>query len=290
MNKVVIELQKDILNNSIDIVSILRKAHLIASKLNLSEFNKWIINELNGYEDYSSIPDYRSVVGEIKAKNPYYGLVPIMLPSNMASELNVRKIFNPMSEIVALVQDNKSITMSLPTEISEMLCASSGITLPCYYIFGSHYLTGIIESVKNTLLEWCIKLEKDGIMGDEFEFTNQEIEKAKGIPQQINYYGQVINGNVNNSQVINGNTNSVDFKLNEFSAIVDEIKKSICREQLNDDRKNEVFEFLEDIDCSIKQKKKPSIIKSALIGLKDFLINVGASITASIITDKISNL
>lgn len=290
MNKAVIELQKDIINNNLDIVSILRKAHLIASKLNLFDFDKWINYELNGYDDYSSIPKYRSVNGEIKAKSPFYGLIPVMLSSNIANDLNIRKIPNPMSEIVSLVKNNKSITISLPSELSEMLCANSGIILPCYYIFGTHYLVGIIDSVKNTLLEWCIKLEKDGILGEEFEFNNQEIEKAKEIPQQINYYGQVINGNVNNSRIINENDNSIELAINDYSTIVDELKKSIQNEDLGENKKKEALEILEDIDASIKQKKKTSIIRSTLIGLKDFLINVGANITASIITSKVCNL
>lgn len=39
---------------------------------------------------------------------------------------------------------------------------------------------------------------------------------------------------------------------------------------------------------SIKSNKKTSVIKSALNGLKDFLINVGANVTAAIITAKMN--
>lgn len=68
MGKSVKELQIDIINNRLDVVSILRKAHLIASKLDLTDFDKWITNELNGYDDSATIPKYRRIVGEIKAK------------------------------------------------------------------------------------------------------------------------------------------------------------------------------------------------------------------------------
>ena len=102
MSKLVIELQKDIIENRLDTISILRKAKLIATKLNLNDFNQWIDYELNGYDKYDDIPDYRNVIGEVKARNPYYGLIPIIMPSSIAEQLNVRKLFNPVSELIDL--------------------------------------------------------------------------------------------------------------------------------------------------------------------------------------------
>lgn len=287
MGKSVKELQIDIIKNRLDVVSILRKAHLIASKLDLTDFDKWISNELDGYDDSATIPKYRRIVGEIKAKNPYYGFIPVMLSSEISSELTVKDIYSPMSEIVTLAHEKGIVSNALPAELSNALCASEPITLPCYFICDTHCFKRIIDSVKNALFEWCIKLEKDGILGEEFDFSEQEIEKAKEIPQQINYYGQVINGDVNNSQVISGNSNSLDVTLHCYSTLVDEIHTSLKSEQIDEEKKNEALEILSDIDDSIKQKKKPSFIKSALTGLKDFLIAAGASITATIISSKI---
>lgn len=70
--------------------------------------------------------------------------------------------------------------------------------------------------------------------------------------------------------------------------MVDEIKKSLNTEKISDEDKNDALEILEDIDSSIKSNKKTCIVKAALNGLKDFLINVGANVTAAIITAKIN--
>lgn len=63
MSGIVIELQNEISSKNCVIVSVLRRAHLIASKLQLNEFDAWIMNELNGYKFYEQIPDYRLVKG-----------------------------------------------------------------------------------------------------------------------------------------------------------------------------------------------------------------------------------
>lgn len=288
MSEIVIDLQNEIINDSCDIMSVLRKAHLIAAKLNLKEFDEWIMKELNGYENYEDIPDYREVIGEIKAYNSMYGLIPVMLPESMAKNLNSRKLFNSISEIVELSKNNKSITINLPTELSEMLCAEAGITFPCYFIFGAHCLLNIIERVKNTILQWCINLEKDGILGSNLKFDEKEKEKAKEIPQQINYYyGQVINGDVNSSTLTANNTVNNYDKASDF---INELEKQLANEKIDALKMNDALEVLNDVKESISKKKKPSIIRGALMGLKDFLISAGASVTANLISAKINGL
>ncbi len=290
MSKVVIELQKNIIDNNLDVVSILRKAKLISSKLNLTEFNNWIEKELNGYNEYSEIPDYRTVVGEIKAKNPYYGLIPVMMPSSLASELSTRKLYQSISEIQNLSETNEHIVVNLPTEVSDILCQNTGVNFPCYFIFGAHNLLRIIDNVKDKILEWCLKLEKDGILGENFEFNDTEIEKAKNVSQQINYYGPVINGNVSGTQISTGDNNNNEFASNDFSELINEIKNSLEKEKIDEQSKAEAFEILKDINESIKQNKKKSFVRTMLAGMKDFLINTGAAVTASLITAKLSGL
>ena len=55
MGSIVLELQNEIVSSNCDVVNILRKAHLIASKLKLADFDQWIKHELNGYPDPSPL-------------------------------------------------------------------------------------------------------------------------------------------------------------------------------------------------------------------------------------------
>ena len=51
MSSLVLDLQQEVLKPDCDILNALRKAHLIAAKLKLTEFDSWIMSELNGYDD-----------------------------------------------------------------------------------------------------------------------------------------------------------------------------------------------------------------------------------------------
>lgn len=54
--------------------------------------------------------------------------------------------------------------------------------------------------------------------------------------------------------------------------------------------RQKITEFLSDIKSKIEEEKSPANLKDALIGLKDFLINVGAGVAAGIIQAKIQGL
>lgn len=49
MNSLVLGLQNEITRSGCDVVNVLRKAHLISSKLDLAQFDQWTQYELNGY-------------------------------------------------------------------------------------------------------------------------------------------------------------------------------------------------------------------------------------------------
>ena len=90
MSSIVLELQKDLLDKDCDILQALRKAHVIATKLHLNEFDTWIQNELNGYEsEDEKFPNYRRMKGTLKAKNPYRGWIPAVI-----TDKNNQAIFN----------------------------------------------------------------------------------------------------------------------------------------------------------------------------------------------------
>lgn len=238
--------------------------------MNLVDFNYWIDHELNGYENYDDIPEYRNIIGEVKAKNPYYGLIPVVMPSSIAEQLNKRKLYNPISELINLSTSNQPIIIAFPSELSEILRTNVRVNFPFYLVIPQSAIIQIIESVKNYLLEWCFKLENDGILGENFAFNESEKEKARIIPQQINCYGPVITGNVNGSQIVSGNHNSNNLVSSDIAKMVDEIKKSLNTEKISDEDKNDALEILEDIDSSIKSNKKNKHCKSCAKWIKRF--------------------
>lgn len=298
MSSVVLELQKEVTQPNCDIVSVLRRAHLIASKLGLKDFNQWIVNELNGYSIQNDAPEYRTVSGQLKAFNPYNGWIPVMLNEPELEDLICHpKMINSISEIVSLCKgENSRIIMPLPAEIQKEVNRMCDNQIPMQFALhiSKTAAADIIEKVKNTLIEWTLELEEKGVLGEDMSFSEQEKEKAKSIPQQVNnYYGStnVINGTADKIQANAGYSVTAHFDYEIAKNAVDEIDESIQKsEELSQDDKEEALELLRDIRNKIDTKKKDAVIKASFVGLKDFLISVGAGLTVELIKAKMQGL
>ncbi len=221
MSSLVLDLQQEVLKPDCDVLNALRKAHLIAAKLNLKEFDLWIMSELNGYDgNQLSLPKYRAIKGALKARNPYNGWIPVQCPDNRTEEiLCSRKLPMPISEIIELSnRSSGAFQLQLPAEATNWIMESSDMPISMQIVLSvsTHYLKSIIEQVKNCLLEWTIKLETAGILGEGMQFSQEEQNMAKEVPQQINnYYGTVVNGDISQSQVVSGDHNTITLAMKE---------------------------------------------------------------------------
>lgn len=290
MDSIVLELQQEVLKPDCDILNALRKAHVIASKLKLQEFDAWIMHELNGYPEaeIENVPEYRKVRGKLKAWNPYHGWVPVVFPnSEVETQLCFRFLGNSISEILSLYKNSDSyITLSYPGDVERII--DEGTSFPFstnYLLFVSvHVLKSIIDKVANCLLEWTLRLENEGILGQGMCFSQEEAGMAKKLPQTINnYYGNVINGDVKQSQVVSGDHNTVSFNYEQVNDMLQKVKEVIKDELSSPEDRESVEELIAEVETKISAQAKPNMIKAALAALREFLICSGANVAGGLI-------
>lgn len=199
MNKgIVIQLQEEALDDNVNIETLLRKAFLVAHKLQLKEFENWINNEQNGYA--GPIPDYRYIRGETKAFNRFNGWIPVIIDEEIDDVLNRRALSNPISFVSELYDSKKPVSFSVPSEITNTLNRWGSVdTYYCFFSSRSE-LHRVISAIRNKVLEWSLLLEGNGIVGENLRFTDEEIKTAKESPVINNYinnfYSSVINPNI----------------------------------------------------------------------------------------------
>lgn len=291
MNSIILDLQQEISNSNCDVLSVLRKAHLIASKLKLTEFDNWIQNELNGYTgSQDDIPDYRKVKGNLKALNPNGSIRPVIIPDNSFEELLTKiELRHPISQLLELLNgDGDDIEIVYFSEISQLIRSMTNVPIGTEFAIEmpKDYVKLIIDKVINSLLDWTIKLENEGILGENMQFSEEETKSAQIVTQQVNnYYGNVIVGNISDSQIVSGDNNHVNFNYEKVAKQLDFIKSEFNNQDLDSETKEEANELIDDISDKIKKNKKPVIIKSALRVLKDFLISTGSSVLATLISN-----
>jgi hypothetical protein len=232
---IVIELQHLASEKAEDISDLLRKALLVATKLRLGDFQKWIKNELNGYEE-DQIPSYRRGRGEIKLKNPYHGLVPVAFEDSeiedMFCDFEIRQSIGSLEAVIASSENTNHLTFPLNTQQTSYLFKQQGIAqLPPVRVVAKSKISSILDIVQNTILEWALKLEDQGILGDGLSFSPAEKERAAGnmeikIENFQGVFGDIVNSSVTQNlaqEIKKGDISSLNEHLKSLGIKQEEI-------------------------------------------------------------------
>lgn len=184
---IVIQLQEEAIKEDVDIETLLRKAYLVARKLQLKKFENWVLNEQNGYK--GALPEYRNVGGELQAFNPYRGWIPVMANGKMADFLDTMPINMPIAAISeAYSGSDGTIALTIPGEFTDFLNKNSAsFDTKFRYKTSKTEFKKIISAVRNKILEWALLLEENGIVGEGLVFTDDEKKTAKNSSVINNY-------------------------------------------------------------------------------------------------------
>lgn len=287
MSSIVLELQRELYDGSKSVTDLLRKAYILARKLKVKEFEKWIDAELNGYyEKDIDIPKYRNVMVNMIALNPVRGYIPVWMSDEKLSDIISRlPIGQSISEIEALLKsDNDYAISKIPPNIENTLQPMLDANYPLYNQIDKSQLQGIIEGTKNVILNWSLKLEEDGIMGENMSFSDKEKELAERANYTINYF----NGNLTNTQIQQNTQNSSQniqnetIDLDKINKLVELIKGNLDNIEFKHDDLQKINYELKTIEKEIKSSlPKKGIIKTGLQIIGQVMEKVSVSIIAS---------
>lgn len=295
MSGIVLELQREALDKSTRVSDLLRKALLVARKLKVVDLESWILSELNGYSKGSTVPDYRWVSGEIKTFNPYNGMwIPIMFhesQSKIQRDLTRRQCNQAIAEIESLLSTIKDgqLSMTYSTEVQTNFIKVFDLDSPPVLIVPESRLHGITDTVRTTILDWALKLEEEGIVGDNLSFSEEDRKAASHIVFNI--------GTMSNSQIQAETSHSqqaITKLLVDPKTILDFIEKartSITELHLEKMESDELASELDTLEAQAKSPKpKKNILHESLKSVRTILEGAAGKIVADGLINVIKTL
>ena len=298
MTPIVLQLQQESLDRSVSVTDLLRKSLVIARKLRLSEFESWINSELSGYGPQEKIPEYRRVKGSVKFWNPIHGWCPVIFKDPSEGEMySFRNIGQTIAELENIAYDKQATSghIPFPQDIERQLCKSleAGFETKISLICPNTELIRIVEQVRNVILNWTLKLEEEGIVGEGMAFTAQEANSAQATPQAVNnFYGPVHNPQIQQSnasavQVHSPRQIDSDAILSFLELLMNQIKDL----RLSIDQESELKAEVQTISSQLASPKpKASILRECGRSIRSILEKAGGTVAASILTDQLSKL
>lgn len=218
MAKMVLDLQQACLDEKVSCYYLLLKAYAIAEKLSIKDMAEFCSNEMTGYksDDTTQLPLYRQIIIYTEAFDVnFQRWFPISLSSE--NPINKRNVIEPITEIEKLSLSKTETLEIRPTaEVRQIIFETTNMpkAMDIHHIVSIAQLASIPQIVRKLVLDWALKLEKEGILGDNLKFSSEEQSKVKDIPSiQI-----IINGNVTSSNVagmLNDSISSIQTQRNE---------------------------------------------------------------------------
>ena len=202
------EIQESIVQERIDLGSILLKLRFLASRLGSNVLEEWIKHESEGYPKDAEVPSYRVV--DVSYKGTFSGPfgsgvqnapIPSYLIKQFAGDnwvnFEIRESIAGVDELVrgsvesgSLGIDASNLILLLQGKVYENYACNS-----VSGIISRNSLTEIQQAVRSRILELTLELEKSIPAATEVSFgaskaTNTNSEKVQQISQQI-IYGDV---------------------------------------------------------------------------------------------------
>lgn len=241
---IVEQIQSAALDQGVSVSSLLLRVKLAASKLKLTDTHEWVERELNGYgnSDLDDIPHYRIANGTLLENNRFHGTRIAHGDPETIAFLSLCEFREPIGALESLLHaDGDRLAMPINLDVAKALQRT--INYGAFNIhFSKNVVVGIVDTVRNLVLDWAIKLEEKGILGEGVSFSMEEKKKAADSAPtiQITNFGHYHQGDTHGHQnrtVVGGtdaSTNSLSIEVFEQlqQAVSTQIDNAADREAL----------------------------------------------------------
>ena len=160
---------------------LLRSALVAAHRLHLPEWVIWLEHELDGYGVDDTIPPYRQIQGEVLIDDNH-GLKGVVFPSaEIGAQWQLCTFDTPIDEIEGWCVEDDDIHMQFSPRQADALRAACHTRCTPIRRFTLASIKRILGAVRNQVLNWALRLEKEGILGEGKSFTRKEQLQAQQV-------------------------------------------------------------------------------------------------------------
>ncbi|MGE1103385.1 hypothetical protein [Peribacillus simplex] len=210
------QLQNEVIDTNVSISTALRRAKVLAYRLKIEDFKKWVDNELNGYQDkIVELPDYRKcspVIVKGNFSDGYGGLVKnLEIPiSHLPADIKQGFKHIPLSQGIKAyeniiddhnkMESSSRLTIPIPVDIAIPFFSDVYLGMQCLSAWKEFPISAIVElvdTVRSRLLSFALELQA------EFPSLTASDETLRKIPSEVaqSIFHYHINGD---NSIING--------------------------------------------------------------------------------------
>ncbi|KOX99936.1 AbiTii domain-containing protein [Pseudomonas nunensis] len=280
MTSLVRELVNAAINDSVSSGDLLRRALVVARRLDVHDLIDWISCELNGYND-DNVPQYRKVVGQLKAINPVRGTIPLMFPdAEFVEQLSTSSVVQSLPTLVDLAKSTTGLISYFPPGVEQEIMSWMTHKMRPVVTIQTTQVHTIIEAVRSKILELALDLEAKGILGEGMTFTSEERQLVQ---EQHYHFGDVSGSQI---QISSSGSTQTQQQATENPAalmtLIEFLHEAIERGQIESAQRDELQAEVATLRAqALSPKPKGTIIKETAKSIKSILENMAGGVLAA---------
>ena len=294
MAKMVLDLQQACLDEKVSCYYLLLKAYAIAEKLSIKDMAEFCTNEINGYYDIENklIPLYRRIPVNTEAyKESSKRWEPVSFPAGHPRSM--RFVVESIPEIEKLEQSKQEM-LEVRLNYDDQLAIFQIIDMPkplfVHQIFMAAQVTSILKIVRKLVLDWALKLEKQGILGEGLIFSDEEQSKVKDVPSiQIIQNWNMNGANFFNSPINSSNTINNGFDFKKISELMEDISQKLADLALPNNQETELKSAISEIKDMVAKKDETGVRK-ILRKIESICQSIPGNVIATLICSQIGQI
>ena len=201
------DIQNAAVDANVPISTLLRKCAVLAARLENEELRAWVAKELNGYDSVADVPEYRvlgagasgHLAGPFGSGYQNITIPPSVLPQWGRKYAEEVRFTQPIATIEDLGKGDGVITCPWPGDLLAYMQTDEGnkfagglVLYGAWQTVSRSAVLGVVDTVRNRVLEFALRLEKEAPAAGEPDQPGSEVSKAK----VTHLYQTIIHGGV----------------------------------------------------------------------------------------------
>lgn len=250
------EIQDAAIDSNTELAVLLRKCKVLAARLGSPEFKQWVENELSGYDNIETLPEYR--VMKVNSKGHFSGSfqsglrnadIPLScIEKKFHKNLSHSYMTQPVAALESLVRDTSGGTLQEPWNPDLVAYVGQNIyqgmnCMQAWKVIPVAGMVAALDAVRNRVLNFVLEIEAESPDAGEAPANSNPVPQEK-VHQIFNTYitGTVQNVATGSSHV---SQNAVHNSINEelFRDLLNALHKSNGDKQIISKLSNTVEEM-----------------------------------------------
>jgi hypothetical protein len=273
------------MESSVSVSYLLREAKTVAARIGLMGASVWMDLELNGYPSVDGLPNYRHVHVRIMFFNPLAGWLPVHFErEDLQQALCNQYVFDGIGVIEGIVAtlnaEGGSIGRTLPHEVESFIRNQMPVKTQIQAHIDKSAFHGIIDAVRNRVLDWGLTLEVDGYAAVSGDVSEEQLELVA--EKSVSFRANTMH--VVNIEHASGNATVNVTQLGQMTTIERQViadNITVIQNHLGEVPEAEREEVAEQLAIVDEEMKSESPRKSRVVGALKAIGRVASSLGAS---------